>query len=75
MATKKTQATKVTKKSEEKAPEAVLVSFEDFLSNNKIHPGLIASYKYEASKDSDGLKPRTVAEWNTSFEEQSNKTY
>lgn len=61
---------------EEKAPEEpVLVIFEDFLATNDIHPGLVASFKYEAKVAGDTLIPRTSEEWNTAFEAQSNRQY
>lgn len=72
---KKSQIKKVTEKSEEKAPEVVVIGFEDFLQNKKIHPGLVASFKFEASKEVDGLKPRTENEWLNALDAQSNRTY
>lgn len=61
---------------EEKAPEApVMVSFEDFLKRTIIHPGLIASFKYEARQAGDGLNDRTSEEWIQALETQSKRTY
>lgn len=70
----KAKSTQVATTSEAKAPEAVM-SFEDFLKKNPKHPGLIASFKYEALVKGDSLGDRTEKEWVIGFEEQSNKTY
>jgi hypothetical protein len=70
----KAKAKQVTQASEEKAPEAVL-SFEDFLANHTVHPGLVASFTCEERNGGDELKPRTEQEWIHSLEEQSNRTY
>jgi hypothetical protein len=60
---------------EVKAPEAPIISFEDFLQSNPVNPGLAASFKYEARLIENGFRQRTVAEWIQALEEQSKRTY
>jgi hypothetical protein len=71
MAKAKQQVTEV---SEGKAPEAVL-SFEDFLSTKTIHPGLVASFRYEEGNGGRNLEPRSEGAWIQALEEQSKRTY
>ena len=51
------------------------MSFVEYIENTKPHYGLVASFKYEASKTENGLADRSEAQWTADFEEQSRKTY
>lgn len=51
------------------------MSFVEYIENNKPHYGLVASFKYEATKTENGLADRTEAQWTADFTEQSRKTY
>ena len=51
------------------------MSFVEYIENKKPHYGLVASFKYEASKTENGLADRTEAQWTADFEAQSRKTY
>lgn len=69
------------KKATDKAVEAPteievpIISLDEYIRDEKPHYGLVASFKYEASKTENGLADRTEVEWHLAFEEQSNKTY
>ena len=73
---KKAPKKQVAEKPEEKAPEATIkVSFEDFMKMYQVHPGLVASFKYEAMQTDEGMAPRTVDEWTNAIDAQADKTY
>lgn len=69
------------KMSENKKEETLLVPSEDLISltqyvkDEKTHYGLVASFKYEASKLKDGLKDRSRSDWKKAFEAQSKRVY
>lgn len=70
-------AKKVTSKAVEDSieVEAPSISLDEYIKVAKPHYGLVASFKYEASKTENGLADRTEVEWAKSFDEQSARTY
>ena len=58
---------------EKKNPKdsAKQMSLAEFITENKPHPGLIASFKLEA----ENLEPRSQTAWEESFKAQSEKVY
>ncbi len=76
-ATKPVEAEEVTNKTDEevKTSEEPKISFDDYIAKNKPHYGLVASFKYEASRTEKGLADRSEEEWKLDFEAQSKKTY
>mgnify|MGYP007079353726 FL=1 len=55
--------------------EVDTLTLDEYLSKVKVNPGLVASFKYEATKDASMLEPKTEDGWKSAFEAQSNKTY
>jgi hypothetical protein len=64
----------MTEKKAKEASEGV-VTMEEFIAKAKINPGLVASFKVEAAKTSEGLSPRSAEDWVKAFEAQSKKVY
>lgn len=52
-----------------------VMSMDAFLKEVKLHPGLIASYRYEAQFDEDMLRPKTFEGWEEAFDKQSKRQY
>jgi len=48
------------------------LTFEEFLSEVKLHMGLVASFKVENAEE---LGPRSQTAWEEAFESQSKKVY
>ena len=67
---------KPTKKgaTEEVVAEAVL-TLEQFVQRSKVNPGTVASFKYEAKKAGDDLKPRTKEAWERAITAQTKRKY
>lgn len=61
--------------SEEKAVKMETATLEEYISEANVHRGLVASFRYEASKDASLLEPKTREEWDIAFTAQSNKVY
>lgn len=55
--------------------EVVILTLNEYLATADVHPGLIASYRWEARKDWRMAEPRTLEEWVKAFELQSKQRY
>ncbi len=51
------------------------LTLEEYISQVKINPGLVVSFKYEASKNRHLLEPKSKEDWQLAFEAQSKRTY
>lgn len=60
--------------SENKA-KVVELTLEQYTQRNKVNIGTIASFKYEAMKVADGLKPRSKEAWDKAIKAQEKKEY
>lgn len=81
MTTKRTN--KVTSEVQEAAHEdvstsevdAVKITLDAYLETASVHPGLLASFKWEDAQRGDQLAARTATEWAAALDAQSKKTY
>lgn len=51
------------------------LTLDEYLSQNKVNPGLVASFKWEALQNGDLLKPKTSQGWEAELKFQANRTY
>lgn len=68
-------STKASKASETVKQDVAILTLEQYVQRNKVNPGTVASFKYEAKKAGDDLKPRTKDEWTSAIEAQKNRVY
>ena len=55
--------------------EVDTLTLDEYLAKVKVHPGLVASFKFEAKRTGSGLEPKTMEDWKRAFEAQSNRIY
>lgn len=60
-------------KEQEERVEIPKISFEAYLQENVVHPGLVASFTVEEGEKMN--ESRTSEEWKNALEAQSNKRY
>lgn len=60
----------------EERVEIPKITFEAYVRENKVHPGLVASFCYEEGiAGNDIAGERTSEEWKVALETQANRTY
>jgi hypothetical protein len=52
-----------------------LLELEQYLAQEKVHPGTVASFKSETLSKPEMLAPKTLQAWHDAFEEQRNRAY
>ncbi len=57
------------------AADPEVISLEDYLDKHSVHPGLIASFRYEARIRDEMLLEKTESAWELAFEQQSKTQY
>lgn len=79
MSAKKKPTSEVQEKVQEEVStsevELVTLTLDEYLTANPVHPGLLASFKWEASQDRALLDEKSEDAWRQAFEAQSKKTY
>ncbi|AKG36088.1 hypothetical protein [Paenibacillus durus] len=64
---------------EEQAPKDAAepkgMSLDAYLEKHTVHPGLVASYRYEARTRAELLQEKTESAWKLAFEQQSKTQY
>lgn len=53
----------------------VTLSLDEYLNEVRVNVGLLASFKYEATRNGATITARTKEEWDASFFTQSRKVY
>lgn len=59
----------------EKEAEIPALTLEEYLGKVQVNVGLVASFKYEASKVPEVLEPKHKEDWAKAFEAQSKRAY
>ncbi|MEC0169913.1 hypothetical protein [Paenibacillus graminis] len=57
------------------AADPEVISLDAYLEKHSVHPGLIASYRYEARASEEMLLEKTESAWKLAFEQQSKTQY
>lgn len=53
----------------------ITITLDQYVTDNKVNAGTVASLKYEAQRNEALLAPKTKEEWDLAFKAQSNKIY